>query len=315
MRFRSFAATLCFTLLACAGARAEVLLNPAVMVKGDIVRMGDLFRDLPAEKAKLPAAYAPRPGERVVFDAERLSDIARAQGIAWQPQSRFERSIVERAGRLIDRDQIASLVTHELARSGVGKGDQIALDNDGLRFYVPVDSQKPIELRDVRFDPQTKRFSGLLVADPTVADALMPISGRVVRMVELPVPARELNRDEVIAKSDVSWVKLAADRLDPNVITDIGELVGRAPRRHLRAGEPVRTGDVRAPVLINRGSLVMMIYQTPYMTISLRGKATQDGAKGDTIRVLNVQSKREIDAVVASADTVVVPSAQARPAN
>ncbi|HYB09016.1 MAG TPA: flagellar basal body P-ring formation chaperone FlgA [Alphaproteobacteria bacterium] len=298
-----------------AHAESEPLLNPAVVVKGDIVRLGDLFNNLSPSKANLPAAYSPRPGERLVLDAERLVDITRAQGVNWVPQSRFDRAIVERAGRLIDRDQIATLVAGELEKSGVGKDDQVALDNDTLRFYVPAESTSPLQIRDLRYDAQNRRFSALLITDPSVNDSMVSLTGHVVHVIEVPVPTRAINRDEIVRRSDLNLVKLAADRLDANVVADADQLVGQTAAHLLRPGEPVRASDVHPPILVTKGSLVTMIYQTPYMVISLRGKAMQDGAKGETVRIMNLESKRELDGVVASTDTVVVQAIQQAASN
>src|SRR5579875_2384122 len=284
-----------------AGAASAVLLKPAVIVSGDIVRLGDLFSNLPPEKADLPAAYAPRPGERAVF--------AHAQGVAWVPQSRFDRAVVERASRLIDRNQIIALLTTALRKSGVGKDDKIELDNESLRLFVPADATDAVELRDLRFDPQTRRFSATLVTEPDAGNAIVAVTGRAVRIVSLPELARKMDRNEIISARDIQWVQAPADRLDATVIADEKQLVGMAARHLLRPGEPIRTSDVQPPILVNRGAVVTMIYRTPYMVITTRGKAVQDGAKGDTIRVMNVESKRELDAVVADGNTVIVQSA------
>ncbi len=292
-----------------AGAASAVLLKPAVIVSGDIVRLGDLFSNLPPEKADLPAAYAPRPGERAVFDVERLADIAHAQGVAWVPQSRFDRAVVERASRLIDRNQIIALLTTALRKSGVGKDDKIELDNESLRLFVPADATDAVELRDLRFDPQTRRFSATLVTEPDAGNAIVAVTGRAVRIVSLPELARKMDRNEIISARDIQWVQAPADRLDATVIADEKQLVGMAARHLLRPGEPIRTSDVQPPILVNRGAVVTMIYRTPYMVITTRGKAVQDSAKGDTIRVMNVESKRELDAVVADGNTVIVQSA------
>lgn len=311
---RSMLAALVLAAAALAGAPAFAagapLLNSAVVVRGEIVRLGDLFANLPEDKMPLAAAYAPRPGERLVLDAERLADIARSQGVAWRPHSRFDRAVVERASRLIDRDQITAVLAGALQKSGLGKDDRIALDNENLRFYVPADSTTPLALRDMRYDPQSRRFSALMVTDPSAIDSMITVTGRVIRVVQIPVPARQLSRDDVIGKGDIQWARVPAERLDPNVVTDEAQLFGMAPRHLLRAGEPVRASDIHPPVLVAKGSLVTMVYRTPTMVITVRGKASQDGAKGETIRVVNLQSKRELEGVVASADTVVVQPAK-----
>jgi flagella basal body P-ring formation protein FlgA len=295
--------------LPAATAAGEALLKPAVVVHAEIVRLGDLFANLPPDKAALPAAYAPRPGERVVLDVERLVEITRAQGVSWIPRSRFERAVVERASRLIDREQIALALAPALGKSGLGKDDRIALDNENLRFYVPAESEAALQVRDLRYDPQSRRFSALIVADPSAVDSVFTVTGRVTRVVKLPVPVRALNREDVIGQRDIQWVQVSADRLDPNVITEEGQLVGMAPRHLLRAGDPVRTSDVQPPVVVSKGALVTMMYKTSFMVITARAKALQDGAKGETVRVMNLQSKRELEAVVASADMVVVQPA------
>jgi flagella basal body P-ring formation protein FlgA len=57
---------------------------------------------------------------------------------------------------------------------------------------------------------------------------------------------------------------------------------------------------VAEPITVGKNSSVSMVFETQNMTLIARGRALQDGAVGDTIRVLNTQSNRTIDAVVAA---------------
>jgi flagella basal body P-ring formation protein FlgA len=61
-------------------------------------------------------------------------------------------------------------------------------------------------------------------------------------------------------------------------------------------------------VLVARNSTVTIVLQTGYLRLTAQGKAIEDGAKGDTIRVTNLQSKKTIEAVVAGPDFVTVQS-------
>jgi flagella basal body P-ring formation protein FlgA len=61
-----------------------------------------------------------------------------------------------------------------------------------------------------------------------------------------------------------------------------------------------RTTDARtvADAAVRRGDAVTLIYAAPGMSLSMRARALEDGAVGQSVRLLNVSSNRTIDAVV-----------------
>src|SRR3546814_18103996 len=82
------------------------------------------------------------------------------------------------------------------------------------------------------------------------------------------------------------------DQVDRAALLDPEKIVGMSPRRVLIEGRPIRVGDVRPPILVPRGSIVTIMFSTGAMTLTARGKAAEDGAEGDTIRVQNTKSGR-----------------------
>jgi len=90
------------------------------------------------------------------------------------------------------------------------------------------------------------------------------------------------------------------------VLLELDRVVGQSARRPLRAGEVLRDNDLRAPLLVNRNGLVTIVLRAGGMSLSAQGRALDDGARGDTVRVLNVQSKRTIEAQVIGPDAVAV---------
>lgn len=69
-------------------------------------------------------------------------------------------------------------------------------------------------------------------------------------------------------------------------------------------------GDVRAPVLVTKGSLITMVVQTPTMTLTSKGKAMDNGAMGEAVRIQNSQSKTVVEGEVVSAGTVRIAGMQ-----
>ncbi len=67
-----------------------------------------------------------------------------------------------------------------------------------------------------------------------------------------------------------------------------------------RATLPAMSGGGRsvADAAVRRGETVSLIYAAPGMQLAARARALEDGAAGQTIRLINLQSNRTIDAVV-----------------
>ena len=289
-----------------AAGAAPVTLRQSVTVSGGLVRLGDLF--VPAgDKAEAAVAYAPAPGKRAIFDARWLYRVARAYGLNWRPLSIHEKAVVARESIIIGRREIADHILAALVDKGVDADMRVELSNRMLRIHVPGDSTPTVAVEDVAYEPRTRRFIAIVAApadDP--AARRIRVTGRVHRVIDVPVLTRRVLAGEVIRKRDVKWIAMRGDRLQRDTIQDSGALIGKSPRRGLRAGVPVRVSDVRLPVLVPRRSLVTIMYRVRSMTLTAQGRALEDGGAGDTVRVANTQSNTVVQAVVTGANRVSV---------
>jgi flagella basal body P-ring formation protein FlgA len=298
-------------LLALAGTASAVELKrsatlvPSVTVDSDVVRLGDIFQDI-GEKADIAVAYAPRHGSRTVFDAVWLSQAARVYKLRWRSGSRFDRVVIVRASQSIDKELIETAVLDALADRGVAGKLRVELDNRSIALFLPPESTPTVAVKDLRLNGRNGRFSATISAPADRPVAERTIHGKYYAIISIPVLGHRLGRGEVVSESDIEWIDVAEKRIQPDVITELDQLVGMAPRRFLRPRSPIRAGDVQRPVLISKGSTVTMIVRTPLMTVTARGKAVQSGSKGDVIRVMNTQSKMIVDAVVVDGSTVLV---------
>jgi flagella basal body P-ring formation protein FlgA len=138
------------------------------------------------------------------------------------------------------------------------------------------------------------------------AAAQTAVSGRLLDLVEVPVLAGRILPGQVIKAQDIAWAAMRADRLAGTALLDPSQIVGKTPRRPLRAGEPLRGNDLEAALTIRKGSLVTMILQSPKMVLTASGRALEDGAEGQLIAVANTKSDRIVQGVVQDANTVTV---------
>ncbi len=287
-------------------AFADTMLLPNVTVTGDTIHIGDLFRDAGA-RANDPVAPAPAPGTRVTFNAAWLGSVAREHHIAWQPSSEFDQASVERASRTIDADAVGQRILAAAAGDTPNTDASIQLDNPGLRFVVPAEASDAMAIDGLTIEQRTGRFSVFVTAPANSSNAQRQrVSGRIVYQVTLAVPAHGMNIGDIFSPADITETKLPRERVAPDAITNPQLLVGKAARRILRSGETVRAGDIAEPVVVHKGDLVTIALNTAGMQLTAQGKAVEDGAMGNSIRITNTQSGRVIDAAVVGPNQVVI---------
>ena len=85
-------------------------------------------------------------------------------------------------------------------------------------------------------------------------------------------------------------------------------------RRPMRAGQPLRSADLVKPDLVQRDQSVTVIYETPGLYLTTRGKALDNGTEGDVVNVLNLQSKRTVTGIVSGRGQVTIQVATPKPA-
>ena len=286
----------------------KVLLKETVTVNSRRVYIGDLFSSA-GDKANIAVAYAPKPGQRAIFDARWLYRVARAYNLDWRPLGNQDQVVVERKSQVITREEIEDHIRAALIERGADQNITVELSNRMMRLYIAGDANSIISVEDVIYEPRTKRFTAIILAPAGTPGATRTrVTGRVNRVVEVPVVERQMMPNELITKNDIKWIKVRGDRLPKDAITDIDELIGKAAKRRLRAGVPVRRAAVQRPILVPKGSLVTIILKTPRMTLTSQGKALENGTDGDTIRVTNLQSKKVIEAEVTGTARVAILS-------
>ncbi len=290
-------------------AGATNILRPSVVVQDDVVRLGDIFEDTGA-KSDVVVVAAPKVGHQAIYDAAWLSDVARNNGLNWQPLSNNDYVTIERAGIEISarqiEDALKTALVQNLAKNGAGRKIDLALDNRTVALFSDPDSHSDIQIRDLWMDRDNARFTATVVAGSGPAVQNVKVSGKIFDMISVPVLTRRIATKDVIAAADVRFVELRGDVLDRDVVTDPDSLIGMTPRRPLVENAPVHAGDLRAPTIITKGALVSMMVETPSMTLTAQGRAIEDGAFGQAIRVMNTQSKVTIDAVVDGPSRVIV---------
>jgi flagella basal body P-ring formation protein FlgA len=293
-------------------AAAGLTLKESVMVSDDVVRLGDLFEQ-PISMGDSPVAQAPLPGQTIVLDNRFLRSLIRAYSLDWAPVSKYQRVLVARQAQKIDPNQVTQQVRDALRDYlGTDKEVELAFDVGDINLVLPTNVPATLAVQDIRFDPASQRFAVQLVvpaSGPTLISRL--VAGSVYETVQLPVLARSVAPGEVIQEADLDWLAIRIDRVAANAVTDPKQLVGMTARRPLRANQMLRMSDIAMASAIHRGTMVTLMVQTENMTLTTQGRALEDAAIGQPIRVINTMSNKPLTGVVKDQTTVVIPVAGA----
>ncbi len=290
--------------------RAEAAeIRQRVVVESDQVTLGDLFDGIAVEQLEQKVSPAPAPGRRAVFDYRTLGRLARAYRVSWQPASTLDRVIIERAANILDsaviEQELVKAITADMAGDA---GDlDVSLDNRAANIALPVDIEPSIAVTRLNHDPISGRFTATVVA-PAYGDSVYEttLTGRSIPIVNVPVLAEPMRKGDIISERDIVMIKMPAERMTADVLINEADLVGMTPRRAVSANPPVRDSDVNEPIVVERGAPVTIRLNHGSIALTAKGRAMDNAARGDVLRVMNVSSNRVVDAIAIGPNSVEI---------
>ncbi len=120
----------------------------------------------------------------------------------------------------------------------------------------------------------------------------------VAIFLPLVVAKHPLARNQTITRADISLKRSNLAYLRHSYFTDISAVAGLNSRRKIIAGKIISPRMIEAPELVQRNEGVVIEARMGSMTAKMKGVALESGAQGDSIRVRNLSSNKEIFATV-----------------
>ncbi|MDD3370296.1 MAG: flagellar basal body P-ring formation chaperone FlgA [Alphaproteobacteria bacterium] len=292
-------------------ADTPVSLKSEVEVSRSAVRLSDLFLGVPAAIDR-DIAHAPPACKPAVYDIVVLRKLSQTYRLDWQDQGAADQATVSAPCTRISGDKIRKAVIAKMkADPGTKKLNfEVFFDKPGLEANVPANDVTDFSLDNFTYNPVSKLFRANLTAPTPRGSYSLPVYGHIAVKRSIPVLAHRIESGSLIAPGDLDWQDVSDERITPDVITEPSQLIGREARHDTPEGQILRSRDIMPPRLVQRGSLVTMKVQTPFIIITTQGKAQQDGIEGETIRVLNTQSNRIVAGVVVAPGVVEIRTAR-----
>lgn len=296
---------------------ATPTLRASITVTSDVVRVGDLI-DNAGSAALIPVYRSPDLGTTGALPVAHVLAVLRAKQVIGVMTGDIKEVQVTRLARtLVNKDLETAVASALERRFGLGDAANITVTFDRGIAEMRLDASNTGVLQPVatRYDARSGRFDIAFEInnDNNPAPTKLRFTGTAIETVEVAVLTRDIDRVDLLKASDVAMERRPKAEVTGEAASR-DRTLGMQLRRPMRAGTPIRVADIVKPDFVQRDQNVTVIYQVPGIYLTTRGKAIESGAEGDTISVLNLQTKRTLSGVVTGRGQVTVQGAsQAAP--
>lgn len=296
---------------------ATPTLRASITVTSDVVRVGDLI-DNAGSAALIPVYRSPDLGTTGALPVAHVLAVLRAKQVIGVMTGDIKEVQVTRLARtLVNKDLETAVASALERRFGLGDAANITVTFDRGIADMRLDASNTGVLQPVatRYDARSGRFDIAFEInnDNNPAPTKLRFTGTATETVEVAVLTRDIDRVDLLKASDVAMERRPKAEVTGEAASR-DRTLGMQLRRPMRAGTPIRVADIVKPDFVQRDQNVTVIYQVPGIYLTTRGKAIESGAEGDTISVLNLQTKRTLSGVVTGRGQVTVQGAsQAAP--
>ena len=291
-----------------AGLQAlPVVLKERVSVAEDHIRLGDLFTGLDEESDRKTVAPAPALGKEAVLTAEWLNKLAETHGVAWKAADAKVSVTVRREAAEISKEEITRVIVKELTAQGMPENAELTFRKGDFPVLVPVKSAWRLEVASSDYAPSRQRFEAklnVIVDDETKRE--IDFAGKAEIFVLIPVAARDLKVGQIITPDDVLTKRVSRETARDADPEGKAGLIGKEVKKSVRSGQQITQKDVRAQVMVAKGKIVTLNFTKGGIMLGAQGKALENGGLGDTVRVMNTQSKTVVQGTVTGPETVSV---------
>ncbi len=139
---------------------------------------------------------------------------------------------------------------------------------------------------------------------PASSRALHAKAARHGRVAQALSYARNLMAGDILSADDLVWSDEAVAPSDG--VSDPEAAIGKSARHALRAGAPAAAHDLVSPKVVKRDDTVAVVFETDGVSLTLQAKAMGDCSAGETLDVVNPQSKKVIETVCTGPGQAVV---------
>ncbi len=295
------------SLLLCGPSLQAIELKQNIEISDDYIYLSDIFKD-GGDDGTAIILNAPAPGKSIKISGQALERIALKHNLDWQRPDYIRSVKISRAGNVITTEEMHDLLMEQALLAGAPDSANMRIFGRFSGIYLPLDKTlMDIVIDQFRYDANSQRFTTvLLIPQGGSEEKRVNISGRLQETVMVPMLAADIRPGHIISPSDITWQKMPKNRVNSRIVQDENTLLGKTVRRPIRGHKTLNVNDIMRPIAIASGTRVMMHFRIGSLKLTALGRALQDGGIGDTIRLMNLSSKKTIEGKIIHGNRIEV---------
>ena len=123
----------------------------------------------------------------------------------------------------------------------------------------------------------------------------IPMYFTIRRYEDIVVASRKINRNDILTANDICIKRIETTNMPGfTTIDSVEPLLGKRILYTIPVGKPITQNMVDDPAVIKKGEIVKILVKIGNLSILTKGVAKEDGYRGRAIKVMNLDTKKEL---------------------
>lgn len=308
---RLFAIILVASLLtaACASASAgSIRLNPRSSVNGASILLGEVaqlegFSEAEEKKiAALSLGASPPPAQKIRLNKSQVKTRLYNAGIDLDGHKLVipDQVSIERAARVVKGEEIidaaAAYLNDNLPQ--LKKTFKVVVKETPADIILPVGEVEFRPILDVRPEKVGLQGFRVEVVQGGVVKRVVGMTSAIDVEVEVATAARRIGAGETLTEADIVMGSERVSRLRGDALYAAEDAVGRRTTKMITSGAVITRSSIEVIPDVNVGDIINLMFESGAVVVSTRGRALEKGVRGDTIKVMNLGTKKVMSAEI-----------------
>jgi flagella basal body P-ring formation protein FlgA len=276
----------------------------------DIALIQSSSPSLVEKVGKTKIQSSPLPGEVLILSRASLSAAMHRNGISsLVAQNQIPEKIeVTRPGRFVERAELIQILEGHFQKALGDERKTVKIrEIQGIDPIMVPPGDLSWEVKaPVQFSQGGHIPVSLILWAERQKVREVRAQARLEVFAEVVVARNSLRRHQIVEEKDVHLVNRNISQQAGDVVTDLGEVLGKRVTLSVNTQEVLRKSMVEVPPLVKRGDRVTLVVENVHFKITCMGEVKEEGRAGDRIKVTNISSKREVYGRVLDSHTVLV---------